>query len=98
MLTSAKILKFWRKLLQIKRAYLDNDIRCIPLFASAEGGNNLPLYVKMFENVLDFKINLEKFKSQSVYIHFIIFQILLLIKYKIRTNLIVTYYRKSICC
>ena len=28
--------------------------------------NNLPLYVKMSENVLDFKINLEKFKSQSV--------------------------------
>ena len=28
--------------------------------------NNLPLYVKMSGNVLDFKINLEKFKSQSV--------------------------------
>ena len=28
--------------------------------------NNLPLYVKMSENFLDFKINFEKFKSQSV--------------------------------
>ena len=56
-----------REICKIRKSFLPQRIR--------NYWNNLPLYVKMSENVFDFKINLEKFKSQSVNIHFIIFQI-----------------------
>ena len=47
-----------REICKIRKSFLPERIR--------NYWNNLPLYVKMSENVLDFKINLEKFKSQSV--------------------------------
>ena len=47
-----------REICKLRKSFLPERIR--------NYWNNLPLYVKMYENVLDFKINLEKFKSQSV--------------------------------
>ena len=47
-----------REISKIRKSFLPERIR--------NYWNNLPLYVEMSENVLDFKINLEKFNSQSV--------------------------------